>query len=559
MKLYYNQKRHYPVKDKETLSSCIKFIEESLTVLDTDKKTLLTTLLLAEETAAELIDNADESASLQVRVKKHMGDVQVSMRARGREYDPYHHNGDASELEEMEDEDVQRATRSILLKAQGERLKFSRKNDENHVRIMAGQSGKAMLIKTAVALVAGIIFGIIMAEFFPERLTAGISKFALTPVKTMFMNALKIIIAPVVFLSIVTCISQFKDIAELGRIGIKVMGMYLLTTVIAVLLAIGVFSIIHPGTPGFALTLSEEAEEVAVNTDVDTSLLSTIVNIVPNNFVRPFLESDTLQLIFLAVICGVAIGAIGEYAVVIQNLFEALNSLFLTITTMIAQFIPLAVFCSVSLIMVSLGGATFLSVLSAAGTQLVTVVCMMTVYGTLVFVLGRLNPFTFFKKNREGMITSFTLCSSSAAMPTNLKTCTDKLGISPKVCNFSIPLGATVNMDGTCIFLTIMGLFLARAYNVNIQPHMLASLALTIILLSLGAPGVPGSAIVCLSVVLDCLGVPIEAIGLIMGIAPIMDMFDTMSNTTGDVAAALIVSRSENLIDIEKFKDKNCA
>ena len=168
-----------------------------------------------------------------------------------------------------------------------------------------------------------------------------------------------------------------------------------------------------------------------------------------------------------------------------------------------------------------------------------------------------LNPITFFKKNREGMLTSFTLSSSSAAMPTNMRICTDSLGISPKVCNFSIPLGATVNMDGTCIFLTITGLFLARAYGVTVPQSAMVSLAITIILLSLGCPGIPGASIVCLCVILANLGVPIEAIGLIMGINPFLQMANTMSNTTGDIAASLIVARSEGLLDLETYNSRS--
>lgn len=330
--------------------------------------------------------------------------------------------------------------------------------------------------------------------------------------------------------------------------------MYMMTTVIAVFLALGISVLLQPGTPGFALALEQGIAEIGVTTDVDTSLLSTIIHIVPSNLIKPFLESDTLQIIFLAILCGVAVGMIGEYTSVLHDLFEACNALFLTITTIISRLIPLVVFCSVAMMTAEMEGASLLSTLGFAGTVLLAFFCMLIVYGLLVLLLGHLNPITFFKKNREGMLTSMTLSSSSAAMPTNMRTCTDKLGISPKVCSFSIPLGATVNMDGTCIFLTIGGLFLARAYGVAVPGSAMVSLAITIILLSLGCPGVPGSALVCLGVVLESLGVPIEAIGLIMAINPFLDMFGTMSNTTGDVAASLIVAKSESLVDLEVYK-----
>jgi Na+/H+-dicarboxylate symporter len=157
------------------------------------------------------------------------------------------------------------------------------------------------------------------------------------------------------------------------------------------------------------------------------------------------------------------------------------------------------------------------------------------------------------------MITSFTLSSSSAAMPVNIRTCTEKLGISPKVCNFSIPLGATINMDGTCISLVLAGLYLAKMYGVTITSSMIPTLLITIILLSLGCPGVPGAGLVCLGIVLTQIGVPVSAIGLIMAIDPLLDMFDTLSNTTEDVACALITASREGLLDREILNDMSRA
>ena len=372
----------------------------------------------------------------------------------------------------------------------------------------------------------------------------------------MFLNALKIVIGPVIFFSIVSCISQFKDLSELGRIGAKVMGTYMITTVIAVLLSFGISMVFHPGAFGFALALEENMEAVSVNLNMDTSLLHTIINIVPSNFLSPFLESDTLQIIFLAVICGASVGLIGEHTATLQEFFESCNSLFLTITTILSRLIPLIVFCSVAVMIENMGRASLVSIFGYAGVELFAIFCMMLIYGLMVLILGRLNPITFFKKNREGMLTSFTLSSSSAAMPTNMRICKDLLGISPKVCNFSIPLWATVNMDGTCIFLTITGLFLARAYGVAVPDSVLLPLAITIILLSLGCPGIPGASIVCLCVILANLGVLIEAIGLIMGINPFLQMVNTMSNTTGDIAASLIVARSEGLLDLEIYNNR---
>ena len=314
------------------------------------------------------------------------------------------------------------------------------------------------------------------------------------------------------------------------------------------------WTLLKPGALGFALTGGTNAAEIVVDTDIDYSILNMIVGIVPSNLVRPFLEADTLQIMFLAVLIGISVGMIGEYSSVLGELFEACNSLFLTMTTLIAGLMPVAVFCTMALVLVDIGAQSLLAVLGYLGEILLTVMLMIGFYGLLVLVMARLDPITFFRKVRTGMINSFTLSSSSATIPTNLKICTDELGISPKLCNFSIPLGATVNMDGTCIYLATCAMFLARAYGVTVTGSMLVSMLMTIVLLSLGAPGVPGSGTICLGIVLQQIGVPIEALGLIMAITPILDRACTMNNVTGDMAGTLIVARSEGLMDVERYR-----
>ena len=551
---FVNLNREFTVDSESILQDSTDFIRNSLIKVGIARNNVVRTELLAEETIVQMIRHAEEDAVLRVRIHRFLGEASVTLSMSGEEFNPVAGAVKSPDLDEKEDEEAEEAIRSILMYAYGENFKYRYKNHVNRVRILTGQTEHSMLQFTMAALVLGLLFGFLAKLVFPAVVTNGLSTYLLSPVKTIFMNALKIIIAPVVFFSIVTCISQFNSILELGRLGAKVMGMYILTTVIAVVLGIGITLLVRPGEWAFALSGGVQTAEVVVDASIDTSILSTIINIVPSNFIAPFVQSDTLQIIFLAVVCGLAVGLIGEYTKVLKDLFEAFNSLFLTITTMIAGFIPAAVFCSVALLVIEMGSNSLFSVLGAGATNVLAIICMLCVYGLLILIMGRLNPLTFFRKNREGMLTSFTLCSSSAAMPTNLHTCTDKLGISPKVCNFSIPLGATVNMDGTSIYLAVMGLFLARAYGVAIVPSSLISLALTIILLSLGAPGVPGAAIVCLSVVLGELNVPVEAIGLIIAIDPIMDMFITMSNTTGDVMTALVVARSEKMLDVEKYQ-----
>ena len=543
------------------IRQALEYIRKFLVEKKVSRANVMKTELLAEETIVLLAKHAPEGSKLHVTATRILGDVCVELSMKGEEFNPSISISDITGLveddateENRDTSESEDAIRSILLNAFGEKYKYSHINDTNRVRIIAEQSGKATLYSTLIAMASGLIFGVLLNTVIPQNISDIVCLNILQPIKSMFMNAITIIIAPVVFFSMVSCISQFKNLAELGKIAAKIMTVYLITTMIATALGMSIMTLIKPGEWGFALGKEIATAHISLPTGaIETSVVSIITNIIPNNLLKPFIEANTLQIMFLAILVGTAVGMIGKYSAMLVEIFEACNSLFLTITTMIARLIPVAVFCSVTLMIVKMGGKSFLMVMEATAVQCGTVLLMICVYGILVLVAGRLNPIQFFKKIKEGMLTSFSLCSSSAAIPMNLKICTDKLGISHKLCNFSIPLGATVNMDGTSIYLSSMALFLARAYGVEVTPTMMVSMVIMIILLSLGAPGVPGSALVCMGVLLVQIGVPVEAMGLIIALNPISDMFDTMNNVTGDMAASLIVARMENLVDVDKF------
>ncbi len=547
------RKRFVLGEDMAGLRGALELIRDALAQTGTTPRLAQMAELLAEETIVQFAAHAPAGAALQVQVRRFLGDTGIHLSMAGEEFDPYTGvDGGETAAEDPESED---ALRAILLRSHGEKFKYRRTRGVNHARILTGQSEKSANRATIFAMLLGVAFGLLARFVLPSGFADAVGTWVLAPVQTMFMNALRIVIAPVVFFSIVTCFSQFNSIRELGRLGAKVFGVYMMTTVIAVLLGFGMYALFRPGEWGFALAggAAEEAAAVAAGAP---SFLDTIVRIVPDNFIKPFVEADTLQIIFLAVLCGAAVGMIGMYSAVLRQLFEALNSLFLTIITIIAKCIPVAVFASVALMIKDLGGSSVMAVLGAGGVNLLAIAVMLAIYGLLVWIMARLNPATFFRNNREGMLTSMALCSSSASMPTNMRVARDKMGVSPKVANFAIPLGATINMDGACIHLCIMGLFIAKAYGVAVPPTSIFSLALTIILLSLASPGVPGAAAVALSVVLRTLNVPVEGVTLVLAIAPFIDMFQTMSNTTGDMTAAVIVARSENLLDLETYNAK---
>ena len=268
----------------------------------------------------------------------------------------------------------------------------------NLVEITVQKNPHAMVLHTMLALIAAIVIGVLMKVFVPSGVNEALNNTIFTSISTMFLNALKMIVGPVVFFSIACCISQFGDLKEAGRIGGKIMGFYLLTTVLAILTATGVFELLKPGNPELAAKLAGDARLRCRFTDVSYFNQDTIVGIIPANFVKPFLDSNMMQLIFLAVLIGIALEKIGEHSRLLKDIFEACNDLFLKITVMLVRFIPVATFCSIVSVVLKTGPDVLLSMLAMLGTFAVGIVAMIIVYCILLGVIGRLNPIPFLKK-----------------------------------------------------------------------------------------------------------------------------------------------------------------
>lgn len=541
-------KNSFNVSKNDTLSECLAFIEAELGKFKTGKKLSMRAMLIAEEMISDFIEYAAPESTLTISVRRAFGDTVIYIRSSGTRYDPYD-GGDP-------DEESGRAIRSVLLRSVGDKLRYSHRNGVNSASITVGQNEGNMLTYTVAALVIGILAGLLLKYVFPAGVSGVLNDYVLIPASTIFINAMQLIVGPLIFFSIVTSISQFNSLSEFGKIGIKVVGMYLLTSVAAVIIAFALVFTIKPGADTKAITMMESTIEISETAAVDNSVIVTLESIVPSNIVNPFLESNTIQIIFLAVIFGAGVGKLGRHSGMIKDLFESLNSLFITITSFITRLLPVAVLACVCLQVESLNAESAMAIASFFGTFLLGVIAMLIFYGILILVMGRLNPIRFYKKNREGMITSFSLASSSAAIPTNIRICTDKMGISPKVCNFSIPLGATINMDGGCIFLVVSSMFLANVCGVEVPLSTIISMSIAVVLLSLSAPGIPGAGLVVNNIVLAIIGVPVGSFSLIVGIYAFIDMLMTMNNTTGDVAASLIVAKSEGLMDLKVFNDR---
>lgn len=536
-----------------SLPMIVKDIEEMLLALKTEKKTRIKTLLAAEESAARLIEHSVPGSQLRLSVRRVLDDVTIVMRTPGEKIDFVY---DAPKLEidqETVGPEAESLIRNIVLKSFTKDIRYQNKAGWNIVTLNTARSPRAFLYQTLAALAAAVVVGLLMRLIFSEGVNGYVAANVLGTMQTLFMNGLKLVVAPVVFLSIAGSITQFSDLRDVGRIGAKVIALYFMTSVIAVAVGIGYSLIFRPGDPALAAMVSGTAA-VESSASTSVSLLDTLKGIVPDNFLRSFVENNMLQLIFLAILSGIALNSLGEKGAPVKRMFDALYEFFMKITELFIRLVPVMVFCSLASTLMMAGLGSIRSVLSIFFLVLLGLMTMAGVYCLIVAAIGRVNPLTMLRKYTSTLLQVFSLSSSNASISLNMEACDRKLGVSPKLYTLSIPLGATLNMDGLCVNLSVMTLALAHVFGVRLEFSQLIQVGLTIIIISMGMPGIPGTALIGLTMILSQVGVPLEAISLIMGIYAILDMFETASNCLGDVSMTVAIARTEGLLDEKVFR-----
>ena len=548
-------KKYTCIANRDEIPKILKYIEEILEEKKIDRKKRVSPILAAEEILVALCANAEEQSNLSVEVHGLFGNVELRYRCRGKAFDLTSIQEKllfTNNLEKSEETDA--AMQGVLEKIFGDSLSISNNKGVNKVIQKAVSSPYSSLVITLLSLVLGIITGLAIQNLFPAEVSKTISGYVFTPVYTVFMNALKMIVAPLVFFSIAASISEFSDLKELGKLAGRVIAMYVVTSVLAICVGIMTYNIFPIGNPELVTAVDAEAATATIEKgkSVSIDIKDTLVGIVPSDIITPFQKSDMLQIIFMAVILGLAAATLSRKVPLVKNIISAMNKVFSQITGGIVAFIPLIVFCSMAKMMVTMKLTNLMDVLVWIPVVYIGDVFMICVYLIILLVIGRLNPIKFLSHYYPAMISGFTLASSNAALPSSIKQC-DSMGVSEKVYSFSLPLGATINMDGSCITLMISALFFARIYGLPINGNMLLTLFIAIIVLSMGSPGVPGGNLVCLTLLIPQIGIPAEAISLVMGLYPIIGMMQTMANVTGDAVVTTTVASLGGMIDKKKY------
>lgn len=393
-------------------------------------------------------------------------------------------------------------------------------------------------VQILIALVLGVIVGLML------RGNPDIAVNYIKPFGTLFLNLIKLIIVPLVFSSLITGVGNLNDVKQLGRLGGKTLAFYLITTAFAVSLGLIMANVFNVGG-GYVLP----TEELVVEVKEAPSVVETLLGIIPANPLKAIVEGNMLQIIAFAIILGSGILVLGEKGKILFEVFDSLAETMYVITGAIMRLAPIGVFALIVPVIAEHGAGILQSLLRLIIIAYVaSFIHAGVVYSASVRFLGGMSPIKFFKGISPASILAFTTSSSSGTLPVTMKCCEDNLGVSKPVASFVLPLGATINMDGTAIYQGVSALFIAQVFGVDLSIGQQLGIVLTATLASIGTAGVPGAGMIMLTLVLQSTGLPLEGIALIAGVDRILDMIRTSVNVTGDAACAVVVAKSEREI-----------
>jgi Na+/H+-dicarboxylate symporter len=388
------------------------------------------------------------------------------------------------------------------------------------------------------ALVLGLITGIVFGE----------SAQVLKPLGTLFINLIKMLIVPLVFVTLVTGIIAMEDLKKMRRVGIKTFLIYIVTTAIAITIGLIVGIVLEPGA---GVTL-DATKNMAVTQA--PALIDTLLNIITKNPFSSFANGDILQIIFFAIILGVSINLSGDKGEPAKKFFNSIAEAMYKMTEIVMGFAPFGVFALMAWVSASYGMDVLLSLGKVIfAVYLASLIHLLFTIGGGISIFAKLNPIRFFKGIIAAQTVAFTTTSSSGTLPITTQNCVKNLGVSKPVASFVLPLGATINMDGTALYQGVCAMFVAQAFGVQLGMQEYMMIILTSTLASIGTAGVPGAGLIMLTLVLTSVGLPIEGVAIIAGIDRILDMARTTVNVTGDAMTSVLIAKSENELDEEIY------
>ncbi len=415
-----------------------------------------------------------------------------------------------------------------------------------------GWSNLSLTTKVVTGMVLGILVGLFIRTAFPESIFVEtyITEGLFQIIGQIFVISLKMLVVPLIFVSLVCGTCTLNDASTLGRLGIKTIILYLVTTCIAISMAIGAALIVEPG-------MGANLEGAAGFTPQEAPpLKSVLINLFPSNPVASMAKGNALQIIVFALLFGISIAASGKPGKLLADVFISLNEVIMKMVTLLMNLAPYGVFALMARLFSTIEFSAILNLVKYFFLLLsILVLHVCITYFFLLRFLARVSPLAFMRKMEDALLFAFSTSSSSATIPVTLETVNRRCGVSNRVSSFTIPLGATVNMDGTAMMQGVATVFISQAFSIDLTLGDYLSVIVTATLASIGTAGVPGVGLIMLAMVLQQVGLPVEGIALIMGVDRLLDMVRTAVNVTGDCAVTCVVARSEGELDQAVFDD----
>lgn len=415
---------------------------------------------------------------------------------------------------------------------------------------------KKLSIKILVGMALGIIVGVILNPFIDSKIVGEyIVGMVFNFGSSTFTNAIQMLVVPLVLFSLVVGTCDMGDVTKMGRIGVKTLALYLGSTALAICISLFIGSLIQPGV-GFNLNAYSEA--IANYTPGEpTPVVDVLIGIVPKNPVKALADGNMLQIIFLALMIGIALSVMGDKVKELKKVLNQLNDLTLRLVFIVMSFAPIGVFCLAANTFAKMGFAAFKPLALYMIAAFIALFAHAIIsYGGMLGLWVKVNPIRFLKNYADVIPLAFSTASSNAAMPVAMKAITEKCGVDESVSSFTIPLGTTINMDGSAITQAMATIFIAGAYGVTLTGGDIATIVVMSTLATVGAAGVPGASMITLAMVLQQVGLPAEAIGIILGVDRILSMTRTTLNVSGDAICTMIVAKSEGLFNKDIFNGK---
>ena len=542
-----------PTKIDE-IDTAIQFVQTALEKYHILGKDQARALLLTEEAMVKLITNAPDDGQMQLSIRRMYNTATITISAKG---DPFEGDDFIAPVAEVgSGHGSEEAIRSMLLRANSGRIAYSRRGEYNFVKIGAGAKERLFAIRTFLAFFAAIVAAFLLGLILPDETRTFIMEGLLFPVEDIFLKSLKLVTAPAVFFSLTTVVARMTSFSDPGRITLKIILTYLVTSVFSVLIGIAVFRGFEAFV-GVDSILRGAVSEVPGGSIMPIS--ETLINFIPGNIIEPFLNTDSVQLLILAILAGFALGRVGTYSTFLTNLAGALDKFFSSAVEIVSAFVPTATFFVTMLSIFYFGWGA----LWAAAEILIMVITgfLLAILITLLYVwiAGGLNPIIFVKKTWKTIWSTFLGGSSLGAVADTSRLCEKKLGVSSTLTSFSIPFGATSNLNGNCIYLTIAGLSLAQLCGVDVLGTNLLTIAFMVLVLSVGSPITPGSAMLALILLMTQMGVSIVVISFMLGLNALIEMLLAAFNTVDDIATTLVISKREKLFNADIYYDRVAA